>query len=466
MKKLLFAFSLLISIGSAKAQVKFDALQVTPQQPKALQTVNFKFNSKLSSLIDEKKVDIVVYLFNNKGFKVLEPKILQTGTVYSGNFKLDSNTACIAFRFSVNDNKEKDINANNGYFVPVYNSKNEPVNEYYTTIYNIQRLYGEAYFGITFNSEKAFTIFQDGIKKYPKLKNDPEFLLAYLWALKNAKKLEAIPGLLDELDILESQGRLTEADYSVLVRWYNQDKRKAKADSIDTAMKVAYPTGNWVKNEAGSNFNKEKDVTKKLALYNEYIAKYPPTESNKAVIDNFKSQMANAYASAKDYKAYNDWNNNLSPAAKASNNNNISWRMAEKDENLEEAKSMSYSATNFAKAEMQKPSEKKPDYLTTKQWIGQRKYQYAMYADTYAFIMYKTGDYITGYQYAKEAAEINEFKNAEYNERYTQLMVKVIAPEQAKKEIEKFVKDGVASSKTKDQLKELYVAEKKIRCRF
>ena len=48
MKKLLFAVSLLISISTAKAQVKFDALQVTPQQPKASQTVNFKFNSKLS----------------------------------------------------------------------------------------------------------------------------------------------------------------------------------------------------------------------------------------------------------------------------------------------------------------------------------------------------------------------------------------------------------------------------------
>ncbi|MEI9957646.1 MAG: hypothetical protein WDM90_15415 [Ferruginibacter sp.] len=49
----------------------------------------------------------------------------------------------------------------------------------------------------------------------------------------------------------------------------------------------------------------------------------------------------------------------------------------------------------------------------------QRKSQYAMYADTYAFIMYKTGDYKTGYQYAKEAAAINEYKNAEYNERYS-----------------------------------------------
>ncbi|MEI9957647.1 MAG: hypothetical protein WDM90_15420 [Ferruginibacter sp.] len=56
------------------------------------------------------------------------------------------------------------------------------------------------------------------------------------------------------------------------------------------------------------NFNKEKDIAKKLAYYQDYIAKYPPTADNKRLIDNFKSQLANAYAKAKDYKAYSEWN--------------------------------------------------------------------------------------------------------------------------------------------------------------
>ena len=60
MKKLLVALCLIISINTIFAQVKFDALTLTPQMPKAGQTVNFKFNKKLSPLIDEKKVDILV----------------------------------------------------------------------------------------------------------------------------------------------------------------------------------------------------------------------------------------------------------------------------------------------------------------------------------------------------------------------------------------------------------------------
>ncbi|MBK8494198.1 MAG: TlpA family protein disulfide reductase [Chitinophagaceae bacterium] len=89
------------------------------------------------------------------------------------------------------------------------------------------------------------------------------------------------------------------------------------------------------------------------------------------------------------------------------------------------------------------------------------KHGYGMYADTYAYILYNMDDYKNGYQYAKESAIINEFKNAEYNERYAQLLVKVMSAPVAKKEIEQFVKAGTATSKTKGLLKEIYVNEKK-----
>jgi thiol-disulfide isomerase/thioredoxin len=151
----------------------------------------------------------------------------------------------------------------------------------------------------------------------------------------------------------------------------------------------------------------------------------------------------------------------MSKASAASNDNNTAWAMALANENIEEAKKMSLAATTYAKAQQEHPTEKKPDNLTTKQWQGQRKTQYGMYADTYAFIMYQTGDYKTGLQYAKDAAATSEFKNAEYNERYSELMEKVLPGAVVKKQIEQFVKDGAASSKTKAILKKLYTAENK-----
>jgi len=463
MKKIFLTATLFALVAINYAQVKFDALTFTPQFPKAGQTVSFKYNKTLSSLIDEKKIELVVYLLDDAEYKVLEPKIVQSGNTISGSFNLDDKSKCFAFAFT--SGKQKDFNSNNGYFIPVYNSSNEPVTAYYQTLYNIQRFYGEPYFGVTFNAQKVLAIIEAGIQQNAALKKDPAFLNTYLYALNGAKKAEAIPLIQNELQQLEKRTDLKEADYNTLIQWYKRNKNTGKVDSVTAAMKAAFPNGNWVKTEAQSKFYEEKDLVKKLVLYQEYVSKYPGTgataEIDKKTIENLKSRMANAYAKAKDYKSYYEWNDQLSKAEAASNNNNIAWNMAEKDDNIEEAKKMALAATNYTKTEVNNPSGKKPDYFTPKQWSGNRKQQYGMYADTYAFILYKTGDYKTGLQYAKDAAAAGEFKNAEYNERYSQLMEKVLPAATVKKEIEQFVKDGAASSKTKEILKRIYVAETK-----
>ena len=169
--------------------------------------------------------------------------------------------------------------------------------------------------------------------------------------------------------------------------------------------------------------------------------------------------MALAYGKAKDFKSYYEWSKGLSKAIVASNNNNLAWEMAEADENLEEAKKMAADASSYSKNELQHPTEKKPDEYTAKQWEDQRKSSYAMFGDTYAFILYKLGDYKTAYPIAKEAATINKLKDAEYNERYAMLAEKVIPTADAKKLIAQFVKDGVATAKVKEALKNLYIKE-------
>ncbi len=63
----------------------------------------------------------------------------------------------------------------------------------------------------------------------------------------------------------------------------------------------------------------------------------------------------------------------LDKATMATNDNNIAWGMAEADESIEDAKKMSASATAYAKAEMLKPTEKKPETATTKQWLSNAK---------------------------------------------------------------------------------------------
>lgn len=459
MKQFFLAAAAFFVMGALQAQVKFEALQFSPQFPKAGQTVNFSYNATLSPLIDEKKVDVVVYLFNKKGLVAVEPAITQKGKLFSGSIKTDTNTVCITFGFS--SEKEKDANGGKGYIVPVYATGNKPVKEYYSAASSLQNGYGEYLFGMSNDVQKALAVLEEGIKEYPEIKYEPGFFGTYLRTVNSAKKKEAKEIVLNELQTFEGKGNLTEEAYNLLIQWYSRDKRKEKTDSLTTAMKAAFPEGNWKRNEIGMSFNREQEPAKKLALYQDYFAKFPPTADNKMMVNNFKLQLANAYAKAKDYKSYNEWLKDLDKTAISSSYNNTAWYMAEAGENLAEAKKMSEFATLFAKNEITKPTEKKPESITKKQWAEQQKSNYAMYADTYAFILYKLGDFKTGYTYAKEAAAINKNKNAEYNERYAQLLEKVMPAATAQKEIEQFVKDGAASSKTKELLKQLYVKQKK-----
>lgn len=215
---------MLASFYTVNAQVKFEALQLTPPMPKTGQTVRFKYDARLSPLIGEKKVDVMVYLFSKKGPKVLEPKVLQSGKVYSGQFKVDSNTTCIAFGFS--SGEEKDINSGKGYILPVYKDNNVPVQDYYSAANTIQNGYGEFLFGMATDAGKGLAYLEDGIRQYPELKIDPVFLNTYLRAVNTVKKKDAPALILNELQIFESHGNLTEAGYNTLIQWYTKDKRK------------------------------------------------------------------------------------------------------------------------------------------------------------------------------------------------------------------------------------------------
>ena len=366
------------------------------------------------------------------------------------------------FGFSANDNKIKDNNAGNGYIVPVYTKNNQPEMDYYVWAGRLYAGYGENLFGMKTVADKNLALLEEGLKLNPDAKNNTGYFSSYLSAINSAKKKDGEPIILQQLKNIESKADITESDYGTLTQWYTRLKMKSTADSFTAIMKEKFPNGVWKKGETVNAFSKAKTAEEKKVVYETYINAYPPKEEeDKQTVNFMKIIIAAAYLKEKNFHEMNIWTKDLPMAAKASSYNNSTWDMALAKENLAEAKRLSYEATNWAKKEMLTPTEKKPESLTKKQWEKQRKNTYGMYADTYSLILYELKDYKNGYQYAKEAAGINEFKNAEYNERYSQLLVKVTPAAIAKKEIEQFVKDGAASSKTKELLKELYVAEKK-----
>ncbi|MEO7445065.1 MAG: TlpA disulfide reductase family protein [Ferruginibacter sp.] len=459
MKKLIPFLFFVFAFHFLQAQVKFTALNFTPAYPQAGGNLHFDFNKKSSPLISEPGANIVVYQFTDKGLKVSEPTLTRKGEVFSGSVTLEKNVNLVAF--GISHGEEKDNNKTKGYIIPVYTNSKVPVKGYYSAANNMYNGYGEYLFGMTNDPEKGLAITEEGLTAYPELRSDAMFMGGYINSLSRVKKDDAKPMITALVNETAAKKNLSEDDYNIMATGYARLKNKEKAEEVKKELKAAYPNGKWKKSEAGMAFNKEKDADKKLELYNAYMATYPPTDEDKFLVENYKSQMANAYANAGKYGDYEKWNSLVSAPARASNNNSISWSMGKEDKELAKAKEISYAAALWAKNEMQRPTEKKPDASTQTQWKDQRENTYGMYADTYAYILYKMGDYKAGFHYAREAATISKLKDADLNERYALLAAKVLPTAEAEALVEKFVKEGTASAATKEALKSLYITSHK-----
>ena len=462
MKTIFLLFISILAVAVLPAQPNFTALQLNPVYPGQNSGVEFVYNQSLSSLIRKEPIKVAVYLIG-KEIKAMEPTLKHYGSNYKGWVQTDSTTNAIAFVFYAGE--EKDVNANKGYVVPVYNNKKEPVSGYYGAAANLWGGGMSDYFlGIEANTGVALMVLEEGIAKDPQLKYDPEFLGNYFNFLSRAKKKEAKHLITKELQLFAAKPNLSEIDYTLIAQWYDRFKEKNVADSFRNIMKTTYPKGNWVKADATNalvlSLRAKKPADEKKAQVEEFL-KQNRSDNQESIKEFLQQQVANAYVQEKNWKGLFEYAKNLTAASRASMFNNVSWNMAEEGiENIQEAKRMSYEATSWAENEVKAPTEKKPAMLTGLQWEEQRKRNFAMYADTYAFILYQNGTYKEGLPYAKSAATYNKFADAEYNERYALLAEKALPASEAQKLIEGFVKSGKASAKTKAALKNIYVKEK------
>src|SRR5690606_13977800 len=112
--------------------------------------------------------------------------------------------------------------------------------------------------------------------------------------------------------------------------------------------------------------------------------------------------------------------------------------------------------------EKNKPSGKKPAFLSASQWVKSRENTLAMIADTYAMVLFKNGKYKNGYAIAKESAiDLLKGEDAEQNNTYALLAEKVLSPRKYVPQLEQFVKEGKSGADIKKILERAYVNKNK-----
>lgn len=450
-----------VLIAGSTASYAQSNFTYTPEQPKAGDTIHISYQQGGDLTGIQLLPEAIGYQLG-AGQKVVEIPLRRSNGRLVGVVPTDTASNFIYFAFTAD--KKFDNNFNKGFYIHLYKDGKPKQGSY------VSKSFYDQYYGTTVgleaNNEAALKAYEKEFELHPDSKKANN--IAYLRMFNTVNKAEGPARVQKEIEDLLKTGLKTEADYNTLTSLYGLAKLPQQAKIFTDLKKEKFPNGQWVASDALNNFNREQDLAKKEKMLADITAK-ANTDSNWAFLKPnlafYKERLIPLYVKAKDWdglKKAIDAADIKDNVAKARLYNSLAWEMQKDSSNLPLAAELSSFAVNTTKADWKKPTGKKPDYLTTKQWDEQRKSTYGMFADSYAMIQYRMGNYKKGLPYAKEAAlVIAEGKNVDENATYALLASKVLPVARYKKELETFVKDGKANSEIKDLLKEAYVKTNK-----
>ena len=452
-KSLLF-IALLFSAVNSFAQKN---LKYTPEHPQAGEPITITYTPANDLMGTKATVEGVVYNIGTKGPNVHDISMKKSGNAYVGTVQTDTSDNFVFFGFSADGTFDK---ANNeGFWIQLYEGDKVKKGAN-LSLSNFYGSYSRAVGISDADVNKSLDAMDEEFKLYPEAKN--ENLINYLRTVSQVKMEEATSIIQKEIEDFVKKGLKTETDYSTLRSLYSLAKLPAQSSFINGVLKEKFPAGKWTINETANNYMAEKDLDKKEKILDDIISNIktnPDWKEMKQSEPFFVSNLANAYAEKNDLEGMKTIikKYDIKGAALAQMYNSIAWKLQEKDENLKVADEFSEQATTWAKNEWKNPMGEKPATQNEKAWEKARARTYGMYADTYAMVQYKLGNYKKGLPYAEEAAmKILKGEDADQNNTYALLASKALSAKKYVPQLEKFVIDGKASPEIKELLKEAY----------
>ncbi len=437
---------------TAYAQENFSYSPAKPHQGDVI-TINYAPSGNLKAIASAP--DAVAYTFG-KSLIAHELQLVKDGDHYTATFTPDTAGNFIFFKFSSGD--DIDNNQNNGYWICMYNKDSIAKGANLDAAYFYEFLGQRS--GVDPDNAKALKYMEEELKMYP---DEKEKLVVEYARLYGGENKDEAPAFYQKL--IEEQyksGLKDEDDYMRLAQLYRVATLPQQAKFISEQEKIKFPDGQLANGDYVRKYLAGSDEAKKQKMLDTIVDRVDRDSDwhylNQS-LPYFKSNFLTAYA--KDHS----WDEIKNMAAKydvsnsnlASLCNNIAWNIKDSAGKIDEAEAMSKFATDWSKSEWKKPTEPKPGYLTTKEWDNMRAQNYAMYADTYAMVMYKLGKYKSGMPYTGDAAiRISKGKEADLNNTWALLAEKAMPARKYVKQLEQFVKDGKATASVKDVLKRAY----------
>ncbi|HEY9195069.1 MAG TPA: TlpA disulfide reductase family protein, partial [Mucilaginibacter sp.] len=402
----------------------------------------------------KKDIAAEVYYIDGKDNPAADIEVKADGSLLSGDFTIPATAK--AFFIKIFSNGDIDNNNDKGYVYLVYKDKKPVQGAYEAKGFILASGVGSNFAKIKIDADEGLALFKKEYDTYPN--GEKSYQFNYYYTL--AKKKDPATSALLEAKVKSLEKSTVEKDLILAANILNWRSKKASADSLGEIIKAKFPKGESVKNDAEFAMMREHDVHKKDSLYKAYTTKFPEMATDKGSrIDYIRGQLASGFLRAGDTVAFNKYaaltQNKMSVA---SSYNNVAYEWAQKGENLNLAEKLSKQTLDIIIEKMKNPVVS--SFMSVNDAKKQNELVYNMYADTYAFILYKEKKYDEALKYQKEVYFTNKDNDPITNEHYVLILNALGKYAESKGVIENAFKAAKVSPVLKEELKKAYVGVK------
>lgn len=449
--KFLLALPVLLTVQNSFAQTDTH-LKLSDQYPAAGEKVTLTYDPAGTVVDGKKDITAAVYYLDNENYPVADIDLKPQGNFLKGEIAIPEMAK--AFLIKISSDEKVDNNNDKGYVYLVYKGKQPVEGAYASEAYLLSSGMGAYLAKIKPNVNEGAALYKKEFALYPQSQKEYQGSYYTMIARNPDSKAEI------EQKISDLEKSNDEDDLTLAVSLLKLAKNMKGADSLKAVIKTKFPNGMADKNEMGMEFSKEKDPAKKEALYNDYIKKYPESKTDKSTIqDNFRVQLANIYLQKGDidgYRKYASLVKNKYNLADGLNNETYEW--AKKGEHLADAEKLSKESLDLVKERIDNPVAM--PYSSPLQAKKDYEFSYDMYADTYAFILFKENKFDEALKYEQPVIDHSKKIDPYIYQNYILILAAAGQTAKAKEVAENTVKAGQGTEAMKELLKKEYVKAK------
>jgi thiol-disulfide isomerase/thioredoxin len=441
MKKIFF-FSFLIYFTSSLC-AQNQVLTIHPLKPESGDTVTVTYIGDLAKPDTE-----ISYFFNYMGENRFKNEIIPSefqNNKITGRFKLPDTVLYVSIK--ITNGKEFDNNRDKGYGFNVYENGKPKKGTFFTQ--GAVSLYNKYFFNAKVDTLKAIQLMEKEYQLHPDLKEST--LPIYLSTLKldKSKEAEAVKLATEYYNKILETGKNDNFTERIVETIVGRDHQKR--DSLINEVIKKHPKGKAALRKQYIDF-----YFMAMYLPDFALTRYNSIEENFSDIEpEMRTQLTHSlittYRGLLDYDNFEKHISKVNdPSFLAREYNEIAWKMATKDKDMDLAKKYSEkSLLNVDKMmEVKKPETTRIIFLRNK----------ANYLDTYAYILNKLGDTQGAVDNEVKSAELFNWENLGANENVVQYLVNNKQFEDALSKSENFIKDKYGSAKMDSLYKVAYIA--------